>query len=104
MTTLEKNVQIAVTPAYEELHKKIPPEARERFSPMSKMIFAHLEAIALGDKEKEMEIGKQIPMAPHCAKTYKSMYGKEALLEAGFNLSEANAEYGEGWLDEPDEF
>ena len=50
--------------------------------------------------EEIREITKHIPLDPRHALSMKRMYGKEFILREKFNLSLANAEYGEGWLDE----
>lgn len=51
-----------------------------------------------GDIEKGVELSKQLPLAPHLAKAAKKLWGKEFLLESGFDLSAAEAEYGCDWL------
>jgi hypothetical protein len=38
-------------------------------------------------------------MPPFLAKIMKEQMGKEFLLEGGYNLSEAEAEFGADWLD-----
>jgi hypothetical protein len=50
--------------------------------------------------EEIREITKDIPVSPRHALSMKKRYGKEFLIREKFNLSRANAEYGEGWLDE----
>jgi hypothetical protein len=51
-----------------------------------------------GQLEESKRVWKQIPIAPYLAKWCKDMMGTEFLLETGFNLSEAEAEYGQDWL------
>lgn len=51
------------------------------------------------DEEAERLMREVLPLAPHLAMVAKEMYGKQALLDAGYNLSEADAEFGDGWLD-----
>ncbi len=46
-------------------------------------------------------IGRTVPFHPVVAKAIKEVYGKEALLARGYDLTEANLKFGEGWLDEP---
>ncbi len=53
-----------------------------------------------GDIEKALKLSKQIPLAPHLAKFYLEEFGKEKLLNAGFNLSAAEEKYGKNWLAE----
>ena len=43
---------------------------------------------------------RKLPLAPGLAEIAKDMYGKEYLIENGYDLSEANAEFGDGWLDQ----
>jgi hypothetical protein len=48
--------------------------------------------------EEADRVWKQIPLAPYLAKWCKDMMGPEFLIEAGYNLSEAEVEYGKDWL------
>ena len=41
---------------------------------------------------------KQLPLPPYLAKTVKKYFGADALEKTGWNLSEAEAEFGCGWL------
>ena len=41
---------------------------------------------------------KQIPMPPYLAKFAKEHFGLDFLRKYGWNLSEAEAEYGPGWI------
>ncbi|MDR0305665.1 MAG: hypothetical protein LBI42_02385 [Chitinispirillales bacterium] len=43
-------------------------------------------------------ISKSIPMTPYLAKFAKEYLSAEFLIKSGWNLSEAEAEYGPGWL------
>jgi hypothetical protein len=52
-----------------------------------------------GDEEGYSKLTLSIPMPPYLAKLMKEYMGKEFLLEGGYNLSEAEAEFGENWLD-----
>ncbi|GHT67649.1 hypothetical protein AGMMS50239_31210 [Bacteroidia bacterium] len=66
------------------------------------------EKFAIGMKSFELEdaglleeadrVWKQIPLAPYLAKFCKEKIGVEFLIEQGYNLSEAEAEYGKDWL------
>ncbi len=40
----------------------------------------------------------KLPLAPGLARIAKEMYGSKHLLEGGYNLSEAYAEFGDDWL------
>jgi hypothetical protein len=66
------------------------------------------EKLAIGAKSRELRrqgkfeeaenLEKQIPLAPYLARFYKRHLGLEALLQSGWNLSEAVAEYGPEFL------
>jgi hypothetical protein len=47
-----------------------------------------------GKLEEAQRLNRQVPLAPYLAKFYKEHLGLDNLLRAGFNLSEAVAEYG----------
>jgi hypothetical protein len=51
-----------------------------------------------GKFEEAEKLHKQIPLPPYLAKFYKKHLGLEALLQSGWNLSEAVAEYGPEFL------
>jgi len=51
-----------------------------------------------GDEEGGSRFLRTSPMPPYLAKMYKEKIGVEQLLESGWNLSEAEAEFGEDWL------
>ena len=73
----------------------------------SQMMTLH-EKLQLGMKSIELEkqgkldeaerVHKQIPLAPYLAKFLKDHLGIDALMQGGWNLSEAEAEYGPSWL------
>jgi len=52
-----------------------------------------------GDKEGFSRLIRSMPMPPYLAKIYKEKIGVKQLIESGWNLSEAEAEFGPGWLD-----
>jgi hypothetical protein len=59
-----------------------------------------LEAKNRGDEAEYMRIMKEeMPMPPYLAKWAKNHMGADFLIEHGWNLAEADAEYGPGWLD-----
>ncbi len=59
-----------------------------------------LEAsLAATDRDEKLRLMRLLPLAPHLARIGKELYGKNFLLEGGFNLSDANEEFGDGWLD-----
>ena len=51
-----------------------------------------------GDKEGFSRVIRTAPMPPYLAKIYKEKIGVKELLESGWNLSEAEAEFGKDWL------
>ena len=52
-----------------------------------------------GDEEGATRLLRTAPMPPYLAKIYKEKVGVKQLIESGWNLSEAEAEFGSGWLD-----
>ena len=51
-----------------------------------------------GDEEGYIRLIKTAPMPSYLAKILKEKVGPDYLLEEGWNLSEAEAEFGPGWL------
>jgi hypothetical protein len=51
-----------------------------------------------GRDEEARALDRTIPMAPHLLKYWKDKMGADFLIKAGWNLAEAEAEYGQGWL------
>ena len=51
-----------------------------------------------GFKEEAMALRRTIPMSPWLAKFTKEKLGAEFLLALDWNLAEAEAEYGQDWL------
>ena len=51
-----------------------------------------------GDKEGFSRVIRTAPMPPYLAKIYKEKVGVEPLIKSGWNLSEAEAEFGSDWL------
>jgi hypothetical protein len=51
-----------------------------------------------GKFEEAMRIEKSIPLPPYLAKWAKKRLGADFLINQGYNLSEAEAEYGSDWL------
>ncbi|WP_461256200.1 hypothetical protein [Treponema sp. R80B11-R83G3] len=60
---------------------------------ISNKAFTLLDA---GDREGAMRLMKTAPIPPYIAKVIKEKAGAEYL--AGWNLSDAEAEFGQGWL------
>ena len=51
-----------------------------------------------GDKEGASRLIRSTPMPPYLAKIYKEKVGVKELIESGWNLSEAEVEFGKDWL------
>jgi len=51
-----------------------------------------------GDEEGAMRLIKTAPMPPYLAKVAKEKIGADFLINGGWNLSEAEAEFGPDWL------
>jgi hypothetical protein len=62
---------------------------------ISNKAFTLLEA---GDEEGFFRIMKTAPMPPYLAKVMKEKVGADYLINGGWNLSEAEAEFGHNWL------
>jgi hypothetical protein len=59
-----------------------------------------LELEKQGKKEEAEQVWKQIPMSPYLAKFAKRYLGAGFLIKYGWNLSEAEAEFGPEWLNQ----
>ena len=64
---------------------------------ISNKAFRLLEA---GDEEGFSRLIRSAPMPPYLAKVYKEKIGVKQLIESGWNLSEAEAEFGPDWLNQ----
>lgn len=82
-------------------HGKDRDFTKEEFFALSDEMW---EAKRRGDMETYDRIDEILPANPKIAKIFKEVYGKEYLLAMGLDLTEANMRYGEGWLDEPNEW
>jgi len=51
-----------------------------------------------GDEEGYSRLIRSIPMPPYLAKVAKEKIGADFLIDGGWNLSEAEAEFGKDWL------
>jgi hypothetical protein len=56
------------------------------------------ELLEAGDSEGCIRIMKTAPMPPFLAKVMKEKMGPDYLINGGWNLSEAEVEFGPGWL------
>jgi hypothetical protein len=61
---------------------------------------AYHTASQRGDTKEAARISRLLPLPPYLAKALKDMYGKEYLLGLGYELAEAEAEYGPDWIDQ----
>ena len=51
-----------------------------------------------GDRDGYDRLTKSVPMPPYLAKVMKEKVGIDFLVNGGWNLSEAEAEFGTNWL------
>jgi len=51
-----------------------------------------------GDGEAYNRMMKTVPVPPYIAKVIKEKVGSDFLVKEGWNLSEAEAKFGSGWL------
>jgi len=51
-----------------------------------------------GDEEGYSRLMKTVPLPSYIAKVMKEKVGADFLINGGFNLSEAEAEFGQNWL------
>ncbi|MCL2688218.1 MAG: hypothetical protein FWE57_00025 [Chitinispirillia bacterium] len=51
-----------------------------------------------GDIEGATRLVRSVPMPPYLAMTAKKTMGADFLIQGGWNLSEAEAEFGADWL------
>jgi len=54
--------------------------------------------IEAGNEEEGRRLLRTAPMPPYLAKVMKETMGADFLIKAGYNLSEAEAEFGPNWL------
>jgi len=62
---------------------------------ISNRAFSMVEA---GDEEGGRRLLRTAPMPPYLAKVMKEKMGADFLIKGGYNLSEAEAEFGHNWL------
>jgi len=56
------------------------------------------ELLEAGDREGYSRLIRSAPMPPYLAKVAKEKIGVDFLINGGWNLSEAEAEFGSDWL------
>jgi hypothetical protein len=64
------------------------------------MTIKGIELKKAGKMEEYERLMKSIPMPPYLAKIAKEKIGADFLIKGGWNLAEADAEYGTGWLNQ----
>ena len=57
-----------------------------------------LDLLDAGDREGYTRLIRTAPLPPYLAKVMKEKMGADFLINGGYNLSEAEAEFGQGWL------
>jgi hypothetical protein len=57
-----------------------------------------LELKKQGKFEEARKLERKIPLTPYLAKFAKEYIGADFLIKSGWNLSEAEAEFGPDWL------
>jgi hypothetical protein len=62
------------------------------------IVMKTIELEKQGKFDEADRVHKQIPLPSYLAKFYKDYLGLDALLQSGWNLSEAEAEFGSAWL------
>jgi hypothetical protein len=56
------------------------------------------EYLEAGNKAEAVRLILEMPMPPYLAKAVKEFSGADFLINGGFNLAEAEAEFGTDWL------
>jgi hypothetical protein len=64
------------------------------------LILKSMELEDQGKVEEAWKVRRQAPLAPYLAKFHKEHLGLQSLLDSGWNLSDAVAKYGPGFLSE----
>lgn len=57
-----------------------------------------IELRNVGENDAAMALQKTAPVPPFLAKIIKEKVGADYLIKSGWNLTEAEAEFGQGWL------
>ena len=82
----------------------MPQLSNQRFATMTieEKLDIGVRAVALknaGDYEGYCRLIRTVPMPSYLAKMMKDKMGVDYLINGGWNLSEAEAEFGSDWLD-----
>jgi hypothetical protein len=79
------------------------PQTKTEIMTLGEKLRLGVKAIELekqGKMEEAQKIRRQIPMPPYLAKFAKDHLGADFLIKYGWNLTEAEAEYGSDWLNQ----
>lgn len=85
------------------LERKVVGYTRDRDFTMKELdaLVAEFNAAEERNDEKEADrLIRMLPMDADVMMAFASVCGKEFMIECGFDMTEANMKYGEGWLDE----
>ena len=74
--------------------------AKETMSLDEKLTISNkaLDLLDAGDREGYSRLIRTAPMPPYLAKIMKEKMGADFLINGGWNLSEAEVEFGSDWL------
>jgi hypothetical protein len=70
---------------------------KEEYDALMKEYFS---AVDRDDQETAMKLLRRIPQDADVMMAFGSTYGRNFVLEGGFDVTQANMKFGEGWLDE----
>jgi len=62
------------------------------------IVYKSVQLSQAGDEEGSIRLAKTVPMLPCLAKVFKDKLGADVLIQSGWDLSEAAAEFGPDWL------
>jgi hypothetical protein len=60
----------------------------------------YFAAVDRDDQETAMKLVRKIPVDADTMMAFASTYGRNFILEGGYDITEANMKYGKGWLNE----
>jgi len=92
-------LQDAMESKYNIIKEKPMPQAKT-MTLDEKLAISNKACLLLqaGDREGYSRLTRSIPMPPFLAKIMKEKMGVDYLINGGWNLSEAEAEFGQDWL------
>jgi len=77
------------------------PQTQHRLMTLDEKLAIGMKAIELekaGNEEEATRIFRTVPIPSYIAKVMKDKMGASFLIEGGWNLAEAEAEFGRDWL------